>query len=231
MPGRTMVFHVSGRALTAAELLMCTRGGCNPRSASMASASLEALHLARGVFGIQHFRRCEVRAHAFQAQVLARCEFVAKLRQRFDRDAQAIHSGVYLQMNGEDGLLLTRRFFQTFDVPTFPNRGREIVGDDTVFFTLPDSCHQQDARPDSGAAERAAFGGVGHTEPGGAFCFKSESAFGCAVAVSVGFHNRADRHVRADMLLHGAEVLAQGAQRNLRPSASIERQRAAIGQD
>ena len=55
IPGRTMVFHVSGLALTAAELLMCTSGGRNPR-ASDRKRFLEELDLAQSVLCIQHLR-------------------------------------------------------------------------------------------------------------------------------------------------------------------------------
>ncbi len=42
---------------------------------------------------------------------------------------------------------------------------------DPVFFTFPDSRHQENAGPDAGAAQGAAFGGVGDAEPGCAFGF------------------------------------------------------------
>ena len=103
--------------------------------------------------------------------------------------------------------------------------------DDPILFALPDSGHQQNPCPNAGAAQRAPFGGIGYAEPGRAFGFKRERAFGCAVAVTVGFYNRADRDVRADMLLHGAEVVAQSKERYFGPSAAVERKRAAIGQD
>jgi hypothetical protein len=40
--------------------------------------------------------------------------------------------------------------------------------------------------------------------------------------VAVGFDYRADGYRFSDVFLHYAEVFAQGAQRNLRPSAGVE---------
>ena len=134
-------------------------------------------------------------------------------------------------MDGQNNLLLSRRFFQSLNVPTLPDRGRQIVSHDAVFLALPDSSHEQDARPDAGAAQGASFGGVSYTKPGCAFGFEGERTFGCAVAVAIGLHHRADRHVRPDVLLHNAKILTQGGERNFRPGAAVKSERATIGQD
>src|SRR5580704_5546750 len=133
-------------------------------------------------------------------------------------------------MDGQDCLLFPSRFFEALDVPTLPDGRRQIVRDDTVFFAAPDSGHEKNASPDAGAAQRSSFGGVGYAEPGCAFGFESERALGCAMAVPIGFHDRADRDVWPYVRFHHAKILTQRGERNFRPGAPIEGYRAAIRQ-
>ena len=118
---------------------------------------------------------------------------------------------------------------QAFDVPGFPNRGREIVGDDAVLFALPDAGHEEDTGPDAGAAQGATLRGVGDTEPGHAFGLKREGAFDGSVAVTIGLDHSTNGYARADVLLYGAEIFSERAERNLRPGSAVENQRAPIG--
>jgi hypothetical protein len=103
--------------------------------------------------------------------------------------------------------------------------------DNAVFLASPDSGHKKDARPDSGAAQRATLGRVSHPQPGRAFGFKGECAFGGAVSVAVSFYNRADGDARADVRLHNAKIFTQGAERNLSPGTAVEGERALIRQN
>ena len=134
-------------------------------------------------------------------------------------------------MHWQNDLLFASGFFQAFDVPVFPNSRRQIVGDDAVFFAAPDSGHQKNARPNARAAQRATFGCIGYSEPRRAFGLERERTFGCAVSITVGFYDRADCDVFADMSLHDAKIFAQRVERNFRPGAAVQGERAAIGQN
>ena len=118
---------------------------------------------------------------------------------------------------GKTSLLLPRRFFQALDVPALPDGRRQIVRDDAVFFAPPDSGHEKNAGPDAGAAQRASFGGVGYAEPWRALGFESERALGCAVAISIGFHDRADGDVCARRALALRENFRAGWRAKLPP--------------
>ncbi len=50
------------------------------------------------------------------------------------------------------------------------------------------------------------------------------------MAIAIGLDDCADRDLRADMLLHDAEIFAQRGERDFRPGAAVKRERAAIGQ-
>ncbi len=102
------------------------------------------------------------------------------------------------------------------------------MGDDPVFLALPDSCHQQNAGRDAGAAQRQAFRGIGHAQPTSAFGFKRARAFDRAVAVTVGFDHGTNGDACADVLLYRVKILSERSQRNFRPSPAVENQRAAL---
>ena len=169
----------------------------------------ESLRLAGSVFRIEHLSRREMRAHALKVQVFADRELFAESRQAFDLGAKAVHAGIDFQVHGKVDLLLLRSLFQAFDVPGFPNRGREIVGDDAVLFALPDAGHEEDTGPDAGAAQGATFRGVGDTEPRHAFSLKREGAFDGSVAVTIGLDHRTNGYARADVLLYGVKILSE----------------------
>ena len=92
-----------------------------------------------------------------------------------------------------------------------------MIGNDLVFFTFPDAGHQQKASLNSGAAKRHRLFGTRHSKPGSVFGLKRSRAGGGTVAVGVRLDHGADADAFADMLPHGAEVLAEGVERNFRP--------------
>ena len=145
----------------------------------------------------------------FEVQVFRDRELFAESRQAFDLGAKAVHAGVNFQMHGKVDLLLLRSLFQAFDVPGFPNRGREIVGDDAVLFAFPDAGHEEDAGPDAGAAQGAAFRGIGDTKPGHAFGLKRQGAFDGSVAVTIGLDHRTNGYACAHVLLYGVEIFSE----------------------
>ena len=102
------------------------------------------------------------------------------------------------------------------------------MGDDPVFLALPDSCHQQDAGLDAGAAQRQAFRRIGYSQPRSALGFERPRALHCAVAVTVGFDHGTNGDACADVLLYRVKVLSQRSERNFRPSPAVENQRAAL---
>lgn len=93
-----------------------------------------------------------------------------------------------------------------------------MIGNDLVFFAFPDAGHQQKTSLNSGAAKRHRLFGTRHSKPGSVFGLKRSRAGGGAVAVGVRLDHGADADAFADMLPHGAEVLAEGVERNFRPS-------------
>jgi hypothetical protein len=178
----------------------------------------KALHLAHCVFVVQYFRRCEVRAHSLETQVPARGQHFAQTRQRILRRAQAVHARVDLQMHRQTmrrhlrrtiALSFSRRPFQRLNVPWFPDRRREIMGDDSIFLALPDSSHQQDTGRNAGSAQRQTLRGIGHSQPVGALGFERPRTFHRAVAVTVGFDHCANGDIFADVLLHRVEIFSQ----------------------
>jgi hypothetical protein len=189
----------------------------------------KSLHLARSIFRVEHLGGSKVGADTFKVKMPAGGEFFAQLRQRADGRTKSVHSGIHFQVDRQVDLLLPGRFLEALDVPSFPNSGREIVGDDTVFLALPDAGHEEDACPDAGATEGAAFGGVGYAEPGSAFGFKSEGAFDGAVPVAIRLNDGANRNSGADMLLDRVKIGTERGKRDLGPGATVENQRTAIG--
>ena len=190
----------------------------------------EDLHLAQSVFRIEHFGRREVRAHSFQA-------------------SGASHATSFSHKRGSASFGAPRRFMP---VSTFrctgkticcfarppcsrrsmchglPDRGSQILGDDAVFLALPDSGHQQDAG--SERRRRAAPSLRRHwSRPAIARprLRERERAFDRAVTVAIGFDHRADRDAWADVLLYRVEIFSQSGERNFRPGAAVENQRAA----
>ena len=133
-------------------------------------------------------------------------------------------------MGRKIALPFARRSLQQLNVPWFPDRGSEILGDDSIFFALPDSGHEQDAGLDTGATQRQAFRGIGHSQPPSAFGFERARALHRAVAVTVGFDHRANGDSGADVLLYRMKIFSQRSERNFRPGAAVENQRAAVGQ-
>ena len=95
------------------------------------------------------------------------------------------------------------------------------MGDDFVFFALPDSGHKEKTRIDAGAAEGHRFFRAGYAEPGCAFGFEGLGAGGSAVTVGVGFDNGADADVITDKLLYSAEVVAERVEGNLGPGGTV----------
>ena len=152
--------------------------------------------------------RCEMRAYAFQLQVAAGCDGCAHARQSFSRGAQARHPSVDLEMNRQHGLLLRRRTFEAFDMPLLPYDRSQMIGNDLVFFAFPDAGHQQKTSLDAGAAKRHRLFGTRHSKPGSVFGLERSRASGGTVAVGVRLDHGADADAFADMLPHGAEVLA-----------------------
>src|SRR5947209_8880023 len=98
-----------------------------------------------------------------------------------------------------------------------PDRGSEVVLHDGLFFTAPEAAGQKNASGDAGLAERNALLGRADTEPERAFFFESPRALDSAVSVSIGFDDGTYRGARSDVILNGAEVVAESGQRNFRP--------------
>ena len=63
----------------------------------------------------------------------------------------------------------------------------------------------------------------------GALGFKRPSALHRTMAVTVGFHHRADSDGIADVPLDRVKILSQRGQGNFRPRTAIKNQRAAVG--
>src|SRR5450755_1705340 len=112
-------------------------------------------------------------------------------------------------MYGQFNLLFSCRLFQALDVPRLPDGGREVMRDDSVFLAFPDTGHEQNAGPDTGAAQGPAFGGVGDSEPGRTRRFERQGAFDGPMPIAVGLDHSTDRDGRADMLLDGVKIFSE----------------------
>ena len=130
-------------------------------------------------------------------------------------------------MHGKNILPFTRSAFEQLKVPRFPDGGSEILSDDPILLTLPDSGHQQDAGLDASAAQRQAFRGIGYTQPLGTFGFEGTRALHRSVAITIGLDHRTNGDACANVLLDGMKIFAERRQRNFRPGPAVENQRAA----
>ena len=103
------------------------------------------------------------------------------------------------------------------DLLAFPNRGRQPEANDFFLFTTPEPGHQKNVGAESSVAQRDRFIKRGHPKPGRTFLFEGARALESAVAIGVRLHYGAHSHSRADVVLHGTEVVTQIGQRHFRP--------------
>ena len=136
-------------------------------------------------------------------------------------NAKPPHAGVHLQV---DRMFYdsepNRRFFQQFDLSRLPNRGSKFLADNFFFFAAPEAGHQEDAPLNSRIAQRDGFIERRDSLPARAFFFQSTGALDGAVTVGIGFHHGANINARADVPTGHGKVVAQIAERNLRPSGT-----------
>src|SRR5260370_24826990 len=154
-----------------------------------------------------------MRAYSFQSQVLARGQHLTQMRQRFLRGSKTVHTRIELKMHGQTmrrkiAVPLSRSAFERLNVPGFPDCGSEILGDDPILLTLPDSGHQQDAGLGAGAAQRQALRGIGNAQPLSAFGFKRARALYRTVAVTLRFDHATNGDAVADMLLSRTKIFS-----------------------
>ena len=206
--------------------------GPQPVSLQNSQTVFKAFHLARGVFGIEYFRRSKMGAHAFERQVLC-------LRKAFRIDAAALllerpaGSCRYLTLRWTGkrwGAVALCRAARSRDSIC---QGSQIVGVRfsamiELFFALPDSGHQQNAGLDARSAQGQTLRRVGNAKPVRTLGLESARTFDRAVAVSVSLHDRTDGYRFADMILDGMKIFPERFKRNFGPGASIENQRAAL---
>src|SRR5271168_5354901 len=85
---------------------------------------------------------------------------------------------------------------------------------------LPESGHQQNVGLNAGIAQRDGFVERSHSQPACTLGLEGAGAFDGAMTVGVGLYDGAYGDARADMLLHGTEILPQGGKGNFSPGGA-----------
>src|SRR5271165_39584 len=86
-----------------------------------------------------------------------------------------------------------------------------------LFFTRVQTAEHQNAPLNACLAQQHAFVRGGHAKPLRPRLLQRRRTFLDTVTVSVALHNSTYGHVRAHVLLHSTEIVAQGRERNLGP--------------
>src|SRR5208282_544645 len=107
--------------------------------------------------------------------------------------------------------------FEQFDLSRFPNCWSQSQANDFLFFTAPETGHQQDASANASFAKGNCLIERSHAEPVRSFLLECPRALDRAVAVGISFHDGANRDPRTYVSLYGAKILPQGSQRYLSP--------------
>lgn len=168
--------------------------------------------------------------------MFAFCELAGEAGDIAWRDAESVHAGVHLQMEGNSFAGFFRAFFgddaggsviELGELLRTMDYCREIVLDETVFFAGPETCQNENRVLNAGFADGDAFFGASDAEPIRAGFFEGFGDFGAAVAVTIAFDD-AENLARSLALLSGrihefadgAEIFRQGAQRDFGPDGA-----------
>src|SRR5216683_3172140 len=168
-----------------------------------------------------------------QPQVPAISQRARERRNLRRRNAQAVHSSVYLEMKIEGALarlaLQCGRFFQKPQLVGAHDRGREVVVENSLFLARPKSSENQDRFANAAFPQLGALRGAGHAEPIRAGLGEGARDGNDAVAVGVALDDGENFPARAasargiDVVADRAQIVRQRSQTYFRPDgASIK---------
>jgi len=94
-------------------------------------------------------------------------------------------------------------------VPGFPDGRRKALANDFFFLATPEARHQENAATQAGLAQGDSLVGRGNAKPLRSLGLDGESAALSAVAVGIGFDDRANLNVVAHQVPDSPKVAAQ----------------------
>ena len=136
----------------------------------------------------ENFGRGEMRERANHFHVFALGELASEAVGVFGEDAEAIHAGVHLELNGDIFLAQLRGGgFVSKKLLATVNCGSEIVLQEIFFLAGPETAENQDRRADAGLANFDALTGGGNAEPIRAGLFEGLGDSRATMAIAIAF--------------------------------------------
>ena len=166
-----------------------------------AQRRVEALNLAGGAFIIHYLGRSQMTEHALQSHLRQTFHAVGKRFQLGQRQSQATHARVDLQMDRNLPIQsqACSRLRQCLGIFQAKDRWSQRIPHSLLFFAREQSAHYQDAPGNPGLAQDNAFVGRGNSKPLRACLLQRWGALFHAVSVRVTLDHSTNGHVWAEV--------------------------------
>ena len=146
----------------------------------------------------------------------------------FGEDAETVHAGVHLELNGDIFLAQLRGGgFVRKKLLATVNCGSEVVLQEIFFLAGPEATEDEDGRANAGLANFDALTGRGDTEPIRAGLFEGLGDRGATVAIAIAFDDRenfarsfAFFRRRIDVVANVVKISGERRERNFGPDGA-----------